>query len=93
MKVKVAIYFPFREEVPEDPVVLNVPNGATVGQAVAALVARYPFLGPRLYDAHAQIHRHVSALVNGTSIQFKRGWDTALNDGDELTILPPVGGG
>jgi len=93
MRVRVSLYFPFREEIPENPVVLELPEGAVVGQVVEALVARYPFLRPRLYDAQGQIHRHISALVNGTSIQFQRGWSTSLFEGAEVVLLPPVGGG
>ncbi len=93
MKVRVSLYFPFREEIPENPVELELPAGAVVGQAVEALVARYPELRPRFYDAQGEIHRHISALVNGASIQFKRGWATPLGDGDEVILLPPVGGG
>ncbi len=93
MKVRVSLYFPFREEIPENPVVLELPHGAVVGQVVEALVSRYPSLRPRLYDAQGQIQRHISALVNGTSIQFQRGWDTPVREGDEIALLPPVGGG
>ena len=93
MKVRLSLYFPFREEIPENPVELELPEGAVVGQAVEALVSRYPSLRPRFYDAQGQIHRHISALVNGVSIQFQRGWSTPLSDGAEVVLLPPIGGG
>lgn len=93
MKVRVSLYFPFREELPEDPLELELPEGAAAAQVVEALVARFPALRPRLYDAQGKIHRHISALVNGTSIQFRRGWDTPVSEGDEVVLLPPVGGG
>lgn len=93
MRVEVHLYFPFREEIGTEPVLLEVPRGADVAAAVASLVARYPQLRDRIYDAEGRIHRHVSALVNGTSIQFKQGFATLLTDGDVLTLLPPVGGG
>ena len=47
MKVRLSLYFPFREEIPENPVELELPEGAVVGQAVEALVSRYPSLRPR----------------------------------------------
>jgi len=93
MRVRVRLYFPFREEVGEDPIELVVPEGAVAAQVVEALVARFPSLRPRFYDPQGQIHRHISALVNGTSIQFRRGWSTPVADGDEVILLPPVGGG
>lgn len=93
MRVKVTLYFPFREELPGGQLELELPEGAVASQVVEALVARFPFLRPRLCDAQGQIHRHISALVNGVSIQFRRGWSTPIADGDEVVLLPPVGGG
>lgn len=93
MKVRVSLYFPFREELPENPVELELPEGAVASQVVEALVARFPALRPRFYDAQGQIHRHISALVNGVSIQYKKGWSTPISEGDEIVLLPPVGGG
>jgi len=93
MRVEVHLYFPFREEIGTEPVVLEIPPRADAAAAVASLVAQYPRLQGRIYDAEGRIHRHVSALVNGTSIQFKQGFATLLADGDVLILLPPVGGG
>jgi MoaD family protein len=93
MRVEVHLYFPFRNEVGESPVVLELPPGADVAQAVQALVKRYPRLGDRFYDPQGQIQRHISALVNGMSIQFRQGWATKVRDRDVITLLPPVGGG
>lgn len=93
MRVEVHVYFPFREEIGDGPIALDLPSGADVAAAVASLVARYPQLRDRIYDAEGRIHRHVSALVSGTSIQFKQGFATPLTDGAVLTLLPPVGGG
>jgi len=93
MKVSVKLYFPFRRELPEGAIELELPEGTDVGAAVAELVERYPVLRDKLYDAQGRLKRLVSALVNGTSIQFLQGFSTRLADGDELTLLPPVGGG
>ncbi|MCX7750699.1 MAG: MoaD family protein [Candidatus Bipolaricaulota bacterium] len=93
MRVEVHVFFPFREEIGGGPVLLDLPPGTDVAGAVAALAERYPGLRDRLLDPGGRIRRHVSALVNGTAIQFKGGFATPLSDGDTLTILPPVGGG
>jgi len=93
VKVEVHLLFPFREELPEHPVHLDVPQGADVARALAALVARHPGLRERLYDAQGKIARHVAALVNGVAVQYKDGLRTPLADGDVLTLLPPLGGG
>ncbi len=93
MRVRVTLYFPFREELPENPLELELPQGAVAAQVVEALVARFPSLRLRFYDAQGQIQRHISALVNGISIQFQRGWSTPISESDEVVLLPPVGGG
>ncbi|HEU68741.1 MAG TPA: MoaD/ThiS family protein [Candidatus Acetothermia bacterium] len=93
MKVEVHVFFPFRAEIGEGSIPLDLPPGADVARAVAALVERYPQLRERIYGPGGRIGRHVSALVNGISIQFKRGFTTPLDEGDVLTLLPPVGGG
>lgn len=93
MRVRVTLYFPFRDELPEDTIELDVPEGTKVSQVVEALVARFPFLRPRFYDAQGNIHRHISALVNGVSIQYQNGWATSVPQGAEIVLLPPVGGG
>jgi molybdopterin converting factor small subunit len=93
MRARVTLYFPFREEIPEHPVELELPEGAVVRQVVEALVSRFPNLRLRFYDAQGHIHRHISALVNGVSIQFQHGWSTLLPQDAEVVLLPPLGGG
>lgn len=93
MRVEVHVFFPFRSEIGGGPIPLDLPPGADVARSVAALVERYPQLRGRIFDPEGRIQRHVSALVNGTSIQFKQGFATPLAEGDVVTLLPPVGGG
>jgi len=93
MKVEVHVFFPFRAEIGAGPIALDLPPGADVARVVTALVERYPQLQERIYGPNGRIGRHVSALVNGVSIQFKQGFATRLAEGDVVTLLPPVGGG
>lgn len=93
MKVEVQVFFPFRAEIGDGLIVLDLPAGADIARAVNGLVDRYPHLRERILDPEGRIHRHVSALVNGRPVQFKQGFATLLADGDVLTLLPPVGGG
>ena len=39
------------------------------------------------------LRRFVNVYVSGEDIRFQDGLETALNDGDEVTILPAVAGG
>ncbi len=93
MTVELHVYFPFREEMGGSPVMLELPEIADVAAVVQALVARYPALERKIMDGDRLPQRHISALVNGVSIQFLRGFGTSVKPGDVVTLLPPVGGG
>jgi molybdopterin synthase sulfur carrier subunit len=93
MKVSVEIAFSFKHELDEDYRTLEIPDRATVRDAMAELGRRYPAIEGRLFDEDGRIRRNINALVNGGNVQFRQRFDTVLADGDRLTILPPVGGG
>jgi len=46
-----------------------------------------------VYDELGNAHGHLHFLLNGQSITALGGLRTRLKDGDQLAILPPVGGG
>ena len=93
MRVRVEICFAFKREISDADAVLELEAGATVLDAVRALVARYPTLERRLFDESGKIHRHINALRNGGNVSYRKGFDTPLADGDLVALLPPVGGG
>ena len=68
-------------------------QGATVGEALASLVAAHPELGDRVYDEQGQVRRFINLFVGGEDIRFLSGLETPLSDGAELSIVPAVAGG
>lgn len=46
-----------------------------------------------VFDELGDLRGHLQVLVNGQSITAMRGMQTLLKDGDQVAILPPVGGG
>jgi molybdopterin synthase sulfur carrier subunit len=68
-------------------------DGLTVGAAVQALTQRYPALAPRLVDDHGDQYPFVSIYLNDDDIRLVGGFDAAVRDGDELSIVPAVAGG
>ena len=68
-------------------------DGATVGEAFNALVARYPGLRGNLLDDSGSLHKFVNVYKDDDDIRYLDGLDTALKDGDTVSILPAVAGG
>jgi molybdopterin synthase sulfur carrier subunit len=67
--------------------------GATVGEALEALYSEHGDLRERIADESGGLRRFVNVYLRGEDIRFLDGLDTAVADGDEVTILPAVAGG
>jgi len=67
-------------------------DGATVGEVLDSLYERYGELRSRIAQ-DGGLRRFVNVYVDGEDIRFLDGLDTAVTDGDEITILPAVAGG
>jgi MoaD family protein len=68
-------------------------DGGTVGEALDSLYAQHAELRERIADDGGGLRRFVNVYLGGEDIRFLDGLDTAVKDGDELTILPAVAGG
>jgi sulfur-carrier protein len=68
-------------------------DGATLGAVVKAVADRYPNLAPRLRDEAGQPYPFVTFYLNDDDIRFNGGFDAAVKDGDEVTIVPAIAGG
>ncbi len=66
-------------------------EGHTVAEALADCVARDPRLKSRIFRADGDIW--VGVFVNGRNVRQGQGLDTPLAEGDEIRLLPPIGGG
>lgn len=67
-------------------------TGDTVGDVIKDLEANYSGISDRLID-NGRLHRFVNIYVNDEDVRFSGGLDTAVADGDSVTILPAVAGG
>jgi molybdopterin converting factor small subunit len=68
-------------------------TGATVGDLVADAATRFPALGTRLRDTNGEPYAFVTFYLNDEDIRFHGGFTAAVNDGDELTVVPAIAGG
>ncbi len=65
----------------------------TVGEALAAVAARWPALTDRVLTEQGELRRHVNVFVGEESIKFIDGLATRVDDGATITIVPAVSGG
>jgi MoaD family protein len=67
-------------------------EGSTVGEVLDSLYERYGELRSRIAE-DGGLRRFVNVYVGDEDIRFLDGLETAVSDGDEVTILPAVAGG
>ena len=67
-------------------------DGSTVGEALDAVFSQHEDLESRITE-DGDLRRFVNVYVGGEDIRYRDGLETAISDGDEVTILPAVAGG
>ena len=68
-------------------------DGDTVAALVSNIEQNYPGIKERICDDQGNIRRFVNVFVNGDDIRFLDNLETALKDGDEVSIVPAIAGG
>ena len=68
-------------------------DGGTVREVLESLYASHGELRERISDGDGGLRRFVNVYLRGEDIRFLDGLDTAVAEGDEVTILPAVAGG
>ncbi len=65
----------------------------TVDTALRTLVDRYPDLADNLYNENDELRQFVNIYVGDEDVRFGDGVHTALESGDEVSIVPSIAGG
>ena len=68
-------------------------NGSTMDELLNTLEQICPDTKGRLRDEKGEPRRFLNFYVNSEDIRFLDGTKTALQDGDEVSIVPAVAGG
>jgi molybdopterin synthase sulfur carrier subunit len=68
-------------------------EGATVAQLIDSLETQFPGIKERLCDGSGKLRRFANVYVNNDDIRHHQGEETAVKDGDEVSIIPAVAGG
>ena len=68
-------------------------SGATIAEIIDNLESNHPGIKGRMCDDTGELRRFVNIYVNEEDVRFVKGKETALKDGDEVSIVPAIAGG
>ena len=68
-------------------------DGQTIGDVLDGLVATYPSLKDQLFTEDGELNRFVNVYLNGQDVRYLDGRATAVDDRDEVRLLPAMAGG
>jgi MoaD family protein, archaeal len=92
MELELRFFATFREAVGRKTVVREFEDGSDVGEVLAVLEAEYEEMDGRLI-VDGDLAPQINVLKNGREVLHLQGLETALGDGDRLSVFPPVAGG
>lgn len=68
-------------------------DGTSVRAVIDDIEGKYPGFRAQVMDEAGQLHRFVNIYLNDEDIRYLGGAETALKDGDQVSILPALAGG
>ena len=91
MAVSVLIPTPLRKFTNEQETVQV--DATTIGALISALDTQFPGIAARLTDDQGALRKFINIYVNEEDIRFLDGKETALKDGDTVSVVPAIAGG
>src|SRR5206468_10037146 len=68
-------------------------EASNVGEALDALTTDYPELRKHLYTEQGQLRNFINIYAGDDDIRYLDGPDTAVKEGETITIVPSIAGG
>ena len=68
-------------------------EGATINDILNNLESQFAGIKDRICDESGAPRRFINIYLNEEDIRFLDGEGTAVNDGDEISIIPAIAGG
>ena len=90
MEIEMRFFANFRDAVGQKTLVREF-EGATVGDLLDDLAAEYPEMD--LFEDDDSLRDFLTIMRGGKDIAHQEGLDTPLEDGDTVSVFPPVAGG
>lgn len=94
IEVELDIYFSFGNRLnSKGKITVNVPDTATIEKVLDEFTERFPDFEDEIFEEPGEIRRFIQIKLNQRNINRLDGLGTVLNQGDEIQILPKLGGG
>ncbi len=93
MEIELRFFATFRQAVGSKTIEREVDDGADVGVVLRALEAEFDGLEGEILDDAGELRPQLSVLKNGREVVHMSGLATPLEDGDAVSVFPPVAGG
>ncbi|HKZ76097.1 MAG TPA: MoaD/ThiS family protein, partial [Actinomycetota bacterium] len=68
-------------------------RGGTLRELLSDLESRYPGITKNVVSNEGGLHRFVNVYVNDEDVRYLGSLETAVREGDTVSILPAVAGG
>ncbi len=68
-------------------------DGATLRDLLADLESKYPGITKNIVSEDGGLHRFINVYVNDEDVRYLGSLETAVKEGDTVSILPAVAGG
>lgn len=68
-------------------------DGLTVKELIENLEKQFPGMKERICDSDGSIRKFINIYVNEEDVRFLQMEETALKDGDVVSIVPAIAGG
>ena len=91
MEIEMRLFANFRDTVGQKEVMREVADDATVGVVLHGIVEEYPDMD--LFEEDGSLREFLSIMKNGRDITYIDGLETKLENGDTVSVFPPVAGG
>ena len=68
-------------------------EGSTLAEVLKDLESRYPGITKNVLAEDGGLHRFINVYVNDEDVRYLGSLETAVSEGDTVSILPAVAGG
>ncbi|AOW81120.1 MoaD family protein [Halodesulfurarchaeum formicicum] len=92
MELEIRLFATFREAVGQKTITRTFEAPVTVGAVLKSLEAEFPDLEGEILDEDG-LQPQLNVLKNGREISYLDGLEEGLEEGDRLSVFPPVAGG